>query len=223
MIVLGIETATRICGVGLADEEGCIAEVRIRGGNLHGERLGHAVAALLRDAGILPAQIDGAAVSIGPGSYTGLRIGLAFAKGFVWAQNKPLAAVPTLDAMAMSVPVAFPLLCVLLRSAKDEAYQGIFHGEDDRWVASGPAAVVEKKDAGRECSGKETVFIGEGAALYEKDIRRNAEHARFLPHAFSLPSGFAVASKGRELLLAGRRSEPGSLVPRYLKRFQGVE
>jgi tRNA threonylcarbamoyladenosine biosynthesis protein TsaB len=223
MIVLGIETATPVCGVALADGDGCIVETRLRGGTRHGERLGRAVDTLLRDAGLSADQVDGVAVSIGPGSYTGLRIGLGFAKGFVWAQNKPLAAVPTMDAMAASVPVLAPSLCVLIRSGKSEAYQGMYRGEEGRWTASQHPSVIDRKDAGRGCPGGGTVFIGDAAALFEEDVRRNAEGARILPREFSVPSGLPVALKGMDMLRTGAASDVDSLVPMYLKRFQGVE
>jgi tRNA threonylcarbamoyladenosine biosynthesis protein TsaB len=100
MNVLGIETATGVCGAALA-VNGVIAAVEeIDRQKIHAEKLVSLVTAVLRAGGITPRDLDGIAVSIGPGSFTGLRIGLSAAKGLAYATGVPLLAVPTLEALA---------------------------------------------------------------------------------------------------------------------------
>ncbi|HEX9935080.1 MAG TPA: tRNA (adenosine(37)-N6)-threonylcarbamoyltransferase complex dimerization subunit type 1 TsaB [bacterium] len=222
MIVLGIETATHLCGVGLAGPDGCIAEYRMATGGFRGEQLAGAVSTLLRDAGLKPSQIDGVAVSIGPGSFTGLRVGLAFAKGFVLGTDKPMVAVATLDAMAFQVPVAFAGLCVLLHSKKNEVYRGLYRPENGKWVAADDPAAVPIDCIAEGCGGSGTAFVGEGVLENASSILGHASNAQFLPPLLSMPSGCAVAMLGRNLLEEGIRSDADKLVPRYIKRFQGV-
>lgn len=223
MIVLGIETATRICGVGLAGPEGLIAEYRIRGDNTHGEKLSQAVSWLLQNCGLDASRVEGVAVSIGPGSFTGLRIGLGFAKGFAYGLDLPLAAVPTMDALVSRIPDRFPNLCVLLPARKGEVYRGLFKWLNGSWALSSNIEDIEVVRLGDGFSDEETLFIGDGAVQYRDEIIRVVKKAVFFPNAFSTPSGFQIALCGREKLLSGERADNFPLVPQYVKRFQGVE
>jgi tRNA threonylcarbamoyladenosine biosynthesis protein TsaB len=223
MVILGIETSTRVCSAGLAGPDGFIAEYRIRGGNVREERLAQTVSVLLRDAGLSAERVDGVAVSIGPGSFTGLRIGLGFAKGWALGSGKPLAAVPTPDAVASRVPVTSPRLCVLLIAKKEEVYRAVYRREDGAWISAGPADAVPESGIVEDFSGEETIFVGEGVTGRESMIKSRLKHAVFMPALLSVASGCAVAMLGRILLSAGKASDIRTLVPRYQKRFQGVE
>ena len=223
MVVVGIETASRVCGVALAGPDGWMAEYRIRGQSTHGETLADAVSMLLGKTRIGIGQIDGVAVSIGPGSFTGLRIGLGFAKGFAFGRGLPLVAVPTMDGLAVLVPTVFQNLCILMPSKKGEVYQGLYRREPTGWILSGQLKTVAENQIGEGWPEEETVFIGEGAVQHAAAIQAKTPKAVFFPEVYSLPSGYGIARRGRDLLMAGQRSDIGSLVPQYLKRFQGVE
>ncbi len=99
-MILSIETATELCGVALVHNRSCIAQRSVVEKNVHSERLMVLVDEVLREADVDLGALDGIAVSIGPGSFTGLRIGLSVATGLAYARSLPLAAVPTLDAVA---------------------------------------------------------------------------------------------------------------------------
>src|SRR5712692_6734191 len=100
MIVLGIETATAVCGAAIVEDAGVRAEASIEAEHIHSEKLISLIDEALNRATIPFSSIDSVAVSIGPGSFTGLRIGLSVAKGLVYAGGKSLAAVSTLEALA---------------------------------------------------------------------------------------------------------------------------
>jgi len=222
MTVLGIETATPVCAVGLAGENGWIAETRIFAGNAHAEQLPGCVQNLLAQTRVSAERLEGIAVSIGPGSYTGLRIGLAFAKGMAYALEKPLAAVPTMEGLVSAVPFCFQTVCVLMHSRKGEVYRGLFRRVEGRWRAEGECAVVEENRLGEGLPGDEVLFIGEGAQLYRPTIEKLCPNPRFFPALHSLPSGASIAMEGRGRLMAGQRDDPDTLVPFYMKAFQGV-
>jgi len=99
MIVLGIETSTAVCSVGLANDAGTCAEQSLVETHIHSEKLLTLVRSVCESQKIILSQIDGYAVSIGPGSFTGLRIGLSTMKGLCYALEKPLFAVPTFEAV----------------------------------------------------------------------------------------------------------------------------
>ena len=98
--LLLIETATAVCSVALADEEGIRAELHTSQPNAHSSQLSPYIKQLLDKCGVQPSQLDALCVSSGPGSYTGLRIGVSTAKGICYALGIPLLSVPTLQSMA---------------------------------------------------------------------------------------------------------------------------
>jgi tRNA threonylcarbamoyladenosine biosynthesis protein TsaB len=222
MIVLGIETATRICGVGLAGEDGFIADSRRSGKTIHAEHLPNAVESILRDAGIASHALDGIAVSIGPGSFTGLRIGVGMAKGLAYGWDKPLVAVPTMDGLVSQIPGCVGWACVLLVARREEVYRGIYHWEGSSWKLIDEYQVIAVKNIDQGIPDHDILFIGEGATCHQKIIQQQIERAHFPPAEQPLPSGYAVAAKGRELLTRGKVADIDTLVPMYLKRFQGV-
>ena len=222
MMVLGIETATVVCGVGLVGDEGWVAEYRLRRGYTHAERLPGAVEKVLADAAVSPEQLDGIAVSIGPGSFTGLRIGLGLAKGLALGWEKPLAAVETMDGLVSQVPGMCDRACVMLVARKGEVYQRLYAWEDGRWTSFGAYQLVQEDKIGKELPEGDILFLGEGAACYRERLRQRKTGTRFLGPALALPSGCGVAVRGRELLTRGEVTDADALVPFYLKRFQGV-
>ena len=222
MIVLGIETATPLCGVGLIKNKKFVVDYRLFMRYIHAEYLPVEIDRLFKDVHILPEEIDGVAVSIGPGSFTGLRIGLSVAKGLAFGLEKPLIAVPTMDALMVDVPPVSEWACVLITARKNELYQGIYKWEHNHWEQVGDYEIVQKKDIAKKLSDKDILFLGEGALCYQSIIQEKIEKARFLPQVYSLPSGYNIAKKGEEFLEVGKVEDVDSLVPLYLKRFQGI-
>src|ERR1700687_3568189 len=106
MKLLAVESATLSGGVALLDDDRLVGEITLNIAITHSERLMSAVDRLLADSGLAPADLDGLAVSVGPGSFTGLRVGLATVKALAMALDLPVAPVPTLDALAARLPFA---------------------------------------------------------------------------------------------------------------------
>jgi tRNA threonylcarbamoyladenosine biosynthesis protein TsaB len=221
MIVLGIETATSVCGVGLACDEGFMADYRILRRNKHAELLPEAIETVLKDAGMRVHEIDGIAVSIGPGSFTGLRIGLGLAKGMAFGLEKPLIAVPTMDGMVSQTPHVCEWACVLLTARKGEVYQGLFRRSENSWQREGKYEIVPENRIGKGLPNEGILFLGEGSDNNKNCILDRVDEAHFLPPFHSIPSGYGVAAKGRELLCEGNVADIDTLSPFYLKRFQG--
>ncbi len=143
MIVLGIETATAVCAVALVDDDVVRAERRYEIPQAHSEKLMECVDDCLKSAGLILSSIDGIAISIGPGSFTGLRIGLSVAKGLAFAAGKPLVGVPTLEALALQpvrkdIGEADDVIVPMIDARRDEVYTAIFrrHGQECRTTAS---------------------------------------------------------------------------------------
>src|SRR3990172_456108 len=126
MRVLAVETSTLAGGAAIVDGDRVVGQYLLDVSVTHSERLMVAIDRLLGDAGWAPRDLDGLAVAIGPGSFTGLRIGLSTVKGLAFALSIPVAAVPTLDAMAATLPFAALPVCPVLDARKHEVYASLY-------------------------------------------------------------------------------------------------
>ncbi len=221
-VVLGIETATPVCSVGLARHDGPAGEISIEAANAAAERLPDCVRSVLSAAGLTPASIDGVAVSIGPGSYTGLRIGLSFAKGICFAAGKPIIAVPTMDAWVRLAPAVPPSACVLMHSRKGEVFRAVYRAKNGRWERVGGFETVPLEGLAAGLPDGPVLFLGDGSRKHREAIGRMRPDARFPEGEGPNPSGVKVAEAGLEMLNAGGATDPDSLSPMYLQNFQGM-
>jgi len=136
-MLLAIDTATRLLSIALHDGERILAESTWHSKNHHTVELAPAVQTLFEQADVTPADLTALAVTSGPGSYTGLRIGMSFAKGLALAQSIPLVGIPTLDVIAAGQPQSTDWLCVIIQAGRKRITPGYFQQRDDRWVQHG--------------------------------------------------------------------------------------
>src|SRR5512142_351805 len=171
MYVLGIETSTKTGSVAVVSDKAVIAQYSLNIEITHSERLMSTVDRVLKDTGIALSQLDGFAVATGPGSFTGLRIGVSTVKGLAFATGKPVAAVPTLYALAWNIPhAAFPI-CPLLDARKNEVYTAVYSSDGHTVNQTVPEAVVPLSRLVDLLSGR-TVFTGEASLLYRGEIEK---------------------------------------------------
>ncbi|MBI5745646.1 MAG: tRNA (adenosine(37)-N6)-threonylcarbamoyltransferase complex dimerization subunit type 1 TsaB [Nitrospirae bacterium] len=216
MLVLGIETSTCIGSVALINDKGLLAEYRINIGMVHSERLMIAIDRLLSDTGTGLEKLTSIAVSIGPGSFAGLRIGLATAKGIQAASGIPIAPVPTLDAMAQSLKFAGRQICAIIDARKKEVYAAIYESSNNSGIRRITDYMTDKPEKVLAHISSETIFIGDGAEPYRNlIIDRLGEQALFAPKGFS-PSAVTVAELGADMIRNGVRHEE-ALIPLYLR------
>jgi tRNA threonylcarbamoyladenosine biosynthesis protein TsaB len=165
-LLLALETSGVSGSVALITPAGCLAEQAIAANQTHAQHLLPAIDQLLREAKIDWPQIDAIAVSLGPGSFTGLRIGLSTAKGLSMATGKPLIGVPSLDALASQGKGQGLPVCALIDARKKEVYAALYRenaaGEMKRqsdYLALAPAALAARLT-------EPTLLLGSGAELY---------------------------------------------------------
>jgi tRNA threonylcarbamoyladenosine biosynthesis protein TsaB len=219
--VLGIETATTVCAAALVREGRVVAESLLDAGRVHAEKLMGQIAAVLGPDGVK--TLGGVAVSIGPGSFTGLRIGVSVAKGIAFAGNIPLVGVPTLEALALHAGEAGHLeagsrLLTALDARRDEVYCQLFD-----MTGSGPVPLWDARDMTlgalmEELRGPAARVAGEGAAKVLSWPGAPATLTAVREEALRCSAG-TVARLGEKLLLAGKADDPSSLEPRYIKDF----
>ena len=207
MRILGIETSTPVCGVALVDSEWVVAEYTLDAGVGHAERLLPMVRRILEDAGLQPSDLDGVAVAAGPGSFTGLRIGMSTAKGLCLASDLPLLAVPTLEGLALRMASAGLPVCSMLDARRGEVYAGVYGLDGERLVSlvADDALPVEGLLPRLP---RPVRFVGEGAVVYrERILDALGEEARFVHHGMTssdvLDTAFAVQlTEAADILLA---------------------
>jgi tRNA threonylcarbamoyladenosine biosynthesis protein TsaB len=210
MRVLAIEASSLAGGVALLDEERLVAEYRLDVGVTHSERLMAAVDRILADARWTPHALGGLAVAIGPGSFTGLRIALSTVKGLALALGLPIAAVPTLDAMAAALPWAALPVCPVLDARKGEVYASLYRWQDGAmrrewdYLALPPATLAARLT-------EPTLLVGDGAASIDSPLARRA------PAPSRVPSPACVGALGLERLRRGDTVTAAALVPLYLR------
>jgi tRNA threonylcarbamoyladenosine biosynthesis protein TsaB len=218
MIILGIETATMTGGLALIDEGKLIAEYTLNMKTTHSSRLMPALDWILKDVSLDKNQIDGIAVSIGPGSFTGLRIGLATAKGLALGLNIPLIGVPTLDALAHNVPYPVYQVCPVLDARKKEVYSALFQCENDVLVRKSPYQVISPADLANQIHEK-TVMLGDAIDVYRELFKEKLrELIVFAPDAQRLPRAAVIAEMGLAKLKAGEVLDLASSEPFYIRR-----
>jgi tRNA threonylcarbamoyladenosine biosynthesis protein TsaB len=168
-MILALETATAICGAALIHQGEVISSLVLHENNVHAEKLMPLVEQVLTNGGISLEAVEGIAVSIGPGSFTGLRIGLSTAKGLAFAADKQLIAVPTLDALTEAYCAQSSnregIICPLIDAKRDEAFFAFYHFEEGNAVRTTEYAITSLAEIiERSPKNSYVTFIGDGVS-----------------------------------------------------------
>ena len=217
-LLLAVETSTAATSVALQRGDALLLERRGPEGAPTATSLLPCLDALLREAGMALDAVDAFAVSIGPGSFTSLRIGLATVKGLVFGTARPVVAVPTLAALAGSAPEGAGPVVPMLDARRGEVYAGAYRPGMPRcesWLPEG----VYTCDALDRALPAECRLVGEGAAIVGDALARTrGAGLTIAPDA--VPRAARVAALGAGLLGAGEVSDAAELAPRYVRRAQ---
>ncbi len=221
MKVLSLETATVTGSIAILDDHtGLIGEVRTDVKIVHAERLMPSIEWLLHTSRISIEEIDAFGVSIGPGSFTGLRIGLSTAKGFAYATGKPIVPVSTLDAFARTLPFCSHMICPLLDARKNEVYAALYKWEEGLLRKIFPETALHPEQLLKEINGP-VVFMGDGVGKYRELITDSLKtDAIFAPPSRMSPSASTVAEIAIEKIKQGIVTDPVSLTPFYIRKSE---
>ncbi len=220
MRLVTIETSTPLEDVAVVEDGRIIARERRTAGRGHAEELIGAVAAVLDRAGAALRDLDAIAVSIGPGRFTGLRVGLATAKGLSCASGVAVVPVETLRALARSAETTTGLVCPALDARRGEVYAALFRAGPTHErllpdLAVAPGDLIRRvSDA---ASGSPVLFLGTGATAYASTLREGLGAAAVFPDADVVaPGPIALGAVAEDApLLTGADVE--SLEPIYLR------
>jgi tRNA threonylcarbamoyladenosine biosynthesis protein TsaB len=218
MIILAADTATQSCGVAICDGETLIGEITTVRNQTHSRHLMPMIHSLLDMTGVQLTGVEGFAVCQGPGSFTGLRIGISAVKGLALALDKPLIGVSGLDALAWPLCLSSVPVCALIDARKGEIYCSRYQFEQGRLKEKTPEQVMTPARF-LETLTAPSIFVGNGAELYQGMIRESLG-SRFQP----LPKGSHMIRAYTVAALAARRFKQGdadnvfTFAPAYIRR-----
>ncbi len=227
MIVLAMDTSTRTGSVAVAGEDGLIAEYNLNIAETHASRLMPMIDQVLKDAHLTITEMDAIAVGLGPGSFTGLRIGIATAKGLAMALNKPIVGIPTLDALAHNLSYTPGLICPILDAKRGEIYAALYHYHGYTLPGGRQALkkltedlVLTMKELLRRIN-EQVTFLGDAIDIYRDPIEKElGKKVSFAPHHLRLPRAANVATLGLEKLKAGEKGPLPKIRPLYVRRAE---
>lgn len=219
MRVLGIDTSTPCGSIGLIEGEQVLCEYSINRKLSHSERVLKAIDRVLEDSGIPIGDVEGFAISRGPGSFTGLRIGVSVAKGLALATGKRVAGVSTLAALAQNGRYSPHLICPLLDARKGEVYAALYRRtEKNELTTLAPEMAIKPIDLLERIEG-EALFLGDGVYTYGDLIRHKlGDRAHIALSPFNFVHGAVVAHLGRLSLEKGEYLDLERFTPQYLRK-----
>ncbi len=216
MKLLAIETATRLVGCALWDENGLVAASLLVAGQRHVEVLLPAIDELCRRAGTAVGELGAVAVDIGPGLFTGLRVGLATATTIATARSIPAVGVTSLEALAHPHRRRPGLLAAVVDARRGEVYWALFEGDGQRLKELSAPAVASPQDAANELANLNVLAAGDGAVRYAEIFE--AAGAEVAGPGDMWPSPVAVAELGMERISSGAFAAGTLPAPLYLRQ-----
>lgn len=217
MALLAIETATRQMGVAVVEGDRVLSSYELLADYPHAVELPGAVRRVLEASGATFKTLEGFVIDIGPGSFTGLRIGLAFVKALAFVSQKPVVAVPSLEVLAAGLAFAPMPVSVILDARQKNVYAASFRVDSPQPVKQGEfflGPIAQWLTPQRK---QRTLFVGDGCAVYRQAIVDFlGEQALFAPSDCGWPKVGILGRLGAGYFAKGRREDAGTLVPLYL-------
>ncbi len=225
MKLLAFSTSSEMLSVALLNDSQLIKEENHFLGLRHSEKLVPTIKDMLDASSFSLKDIDGFAIDIGPGSFTGLRIGLATLKGLVFGERKKIIGVSSLDALAENAatePHPFNffncLICPIIDAKQDRVYSALYTLSEAKPHSKRKTKyeVIKIKDLLKKLNKKKAIFLGDGLGKYQDFIAQAKKETTFLPRKFWFPYASVIAKLGLQRLKQGKRDNIDSLSPMYL-------
>ena len=223
MIVLGIDSSTPVAGVAIIDKGKLLTENFLNTGYTHSEGLMAMINTALAQAKLKPQDLDGIAVTKGPGSFTGLRIGMVTAKTLAQVLEKKLISIPTLDVLAHNLWGHGGIICPILNARKHEVYTAFYEMAGQEMMRISDYFALSPNHLGTElkATGRDIKFLGDGVPIYKEilaDILR--DKAFWMPEPFLYPRAASLALLGLKELQLGKEDSYYTLEPLYLRKSE---
>lgn len=223
MRILALDSSGLVASVAIASEDVLLAEYTINFKKTHSQTLLPMLDEIVSMVEMDLSEVDAIAITAGPGSFTGLRIGSATAKGLGLALDKPIIAVPTVDSLAYNLYGTDKMVCPIMDARRNQVYTGLYEFVDDRLVVISPQKVVGIDEIIEEidASGKEVIFLGDGVPIHKDRISESIEVGYlFAPLHMNRQRAGAIAALGLEYYKENRIETAAEHQPTYLRVSQ---
>lgn len=222
MRILAFETSAKAASVALLEGDMLLGELYLNCGLTHSRTLLESAQRLLEITELTAKDIDAVACAAGPGSFTGVRIGVAAAKGFAWGREIPCYGVSTLEAMARSAACLGGVICCCMDARRAQVYNAVFERCGETLVRLREDRAISLDDLCEDLQNIEkTIFlVGDGAELCYTTLLERLPQLTLLPEHLRQQRASGVALAAWEKIGRGERGDAASLVPNYLRLSQ---
>ena len=222
MRILAFETSAKAASVALLDSGKLLGESYQNTGLTHSQTLMTMAEDLMKTCGVKPDEIEAVAVAAGPGSFTGVRIGVAAAKGFAWGAELPCCGVSTLEAMAVQLGIYDGFVLPVMDARRSQVYNALFEACDGKLSRLCEDRAISLADLGAEIKNlKKPVFlVGDGSVLCYNTLKEEVQNLILPPEHKMHQRAAGVALVAEKKLLSGETCDAGLLSPNYLRLSQ---
>ena len=222
MRILAFETSAKAGSVALVADGQLLAESYQNTGLTHSQTVMVMAQDILKSCGLTPDAVDAVAVAAGPGSFTGVRIGVAAAKGFAWGSEKPCYGVSTLEAMALQLGITDGYVLPVMDARRQQVYTALFHAENGTLTRVTEDRAIALSQLGEELAAlKEPVFlVGDGSGLCNRTLKETVPSLVLPPEHRMHQRATGVALAAMAKIAAGESGDGAALTPNYLRLSQ---
>ena len=220
MRILAIDTSASPVSAALTEDDELLGEFYLNIRTTHSQTLMPIIEALLKTAGMSVSDIDTVAVNAGPGSFTGIRIGIATVKGLTMPLGIPCASVSTLEAMAYQLPYSDGIVCAVMDARCSQVYNALFRlsdGKPERITEDRAVSIEQLFDELKEIKNKTIYLVGDGAGLCCNTFGNKLDSIELVPQNLRFQHAYGTARAARVLAYSNRLCTSDELMPVYLR------
>ncbi len=218
MKILALESSAKAASVALCEDKALLLQYFQNSGHTHSRTLMKMTEDLLNNIGMTPGELDVVAVASGPGSFTGIRIGVSAAIGLAWGADKPVCGVSSLEAMAYHIEEPDYIICPVMDARRSQVYNALFRNSDGSVTRLTPdrALSISELIDGAKAENKPYMLLGDGALLCYQAFSESGISCRLAPPLQRLQTAWGVACAS----LTAPKVSPDTLKPNYLRVSQ---
>ncbi|KAB3532423.1 tRNA (adenosine(37)-N6)-threonylcarbamoyltransferase complex dimerization subunit type 1 TsaB [Alkaliphilus pronyensis] len=223
MKLLAVDTSSIVATVAVMDEDKLIAEAVINNQKNHSQRLMPLIKEVLDNSNLSPADIDVYAAALGPGSFTGLRIGITTVKAMAQAMNKPVVGISTLDSLAYNLPFCNSYICPIIDAQRNNAYTALYIWDNNGIKLHNEHAILHIDELIKKIKTlqRTTIFLGDGINIFKDKLNENLGSLGVIaPSSVAIPRASSVAALAIKKAKAGELVSPEEIVPIYMRKSQ---
>ena len=222
MLLLCFETSAKAASVALFDENHLLCESYQNTGLTHSQTLMVMAEDLIKQCSRTPAEVTHVAVAAGPGSFTGVRIGVAAAKGFAWGKELPCCGVSTLEAMALGLGVFTGYICPVMDARRSQVYNAVFYAENGKITRIKDDRAIALADLGQELAQLDgpVYLVGDGSTLCYNTLCETVSNLILPPEWKLHQRAVGVGLAAKAMIESGADCDGAALTPNYLRLSQ---